>query len=85
MSTPASNGGGRWQDWGSLALGTWLFISLFIGIDATNDIAAWNSYVAGVVVAAFSVFVALRCAGRATLEPDHCGDIDCHRGWMVRL
>ena len=51
----AGNPGERWQDWGNLVLGVWLFISPFIGIGVTNDIAAWNSYVAGLVVAVFAI------------------------------
>ena len=51
----AGNPGERWQGWGNLVLGVWLFISPFIGIGVTNDIAAWNSYVAGLVVAVFAI------------------------------
>jgi len=55
MAMQVGNRGRRWQDWVNLVLGVWLFISPFIGIGVHNDIAAANSYVAGVVVAVFAI------------------------------
>jgi hypothetical protein len=46
---------GRWQDWFNLVLGAWLIAAPFIGIGVNHDLAAWNSYAAGVVVAIFAI------------------------------
>jgi hypothetical protein len=43
--------GGRWQDWVNLLLGLWLIAAPFVGVGVSNNLAAANSYVAGVVVA----------------------------------
>jgi ABC-type molybdate transport system permease subunit len=42
----------RWQDWGTLVLGAWLFFSplWMSAYDSTTDIAAWNSYIFGAAV-----------------------------------
>lgn len=45
----------RWQDWVNIVLGGWLILAPFIGIGVNHDIAAWNSYVAGAVVAIFTI------------------------------
>ena len=44
----------RWQDWTNVLLGAWLVVAPFIGIGATNDTAAINSYVTGVAIALFA-------------------------------
>ncbi|MFL6623249.1 MAG: SPW repeat protein [Sulfurifustis sp.] len=46
----------RWQDWVMLVLGIWLFLSPFwlTGYASTQSVAAWNSYVFGVLVAGFA-------------------------------
>lgn len=51
---------GRWQDWINLILGAWLFIAPGVGVGMRNDIAAWNSYVAGVVVAILAIMAITR-------------------------
>lgn len=45
----------RWQDWVSLILGIWLFISPFIGLGVTEN-AAWNSWIFGAVIAVMSAW-----------------------------
>lgn len=45
----------RWQDWVNLVLGGWLILAPFLGIGVSSDIAAWNSYVSGAVVAIFAI------------------------------
>lgn len=45
----------RWQDWVNLVLGGWLVLAPFIGIGAGGDVAAWNSYVSGALVAIFAI------------------------------
>lgn len=45
----------RWPDWVNLVLGGWLIAAPFVGIGAIGDVAAWNSYVAGTVVAIFAI------------------------------
>ena len=49
------DGQGRWQDYVNLALGVWLIVAPWIGVGVHNDLAAWNSYIAGLVVAIFSI------------------------------
>ena len=46
----------RWQDWVMLAFGIWLFVSPFwmLVYGSLMDVAAWNSYVMGVLVAVFA-------------------------------
>lgn len=46
----------RWQDWVMLILGIWLFFSPFwmAGYASTGSVAAWNSYIFGVLVVAFA-------------------------------
>lgn len=46
----------RWQDWVMLVFGIWLFVSPFwMGAYASvMNLAAWNSYVMGVLVAGFA-------------------------------
>jgi hypothetical protein len=52
---------GRWQDWGNLALGAWLFISPWVMLyqpDAPN--AIWNAHILGaaiVILSAFAVYM----------------------------
>lgn len=49
------NGQGRWQDYVNLVLGVWLIVAPWIGVGVHNDLAAWNSYVAGFAVAILSI------------------------------
>ena len=51
---------GRWQDWFNLVLGAWLIAAPFIGVGVNHDIAAWNSYVSGAVVAIFAIVALAR-------------------------
>lgn len=46
----------RWQDWVMLIFGLWLFFSPFwmAGYATSGSIAAWNSYVLGVLVVGFA-------------------------------
>jgi uncharacterized membrane protein HdeD (DUF308 family) len=46
---------GRWQDWFNLVLGAWLIVAPFIGLGVNHDVAAWNSYASGAVVAVFAI------------------------------
>lgn len=46
----------RWQDWFSLILGVWLFISPFIGVGAGSGPEAWNAVIFGALVAVFSIW-----------------------------
>ena len=46
----------RWQDWLMIAFGVWLVISPFIlAYNSATEVAAWNSYIIGVAVAAFAI------------------------------
>ncbi|WP_303908436.1 SPW repeat protein [Thiohalomonas denitrificans] len=49
----------RWQDWVSLILGIWLFLSPFFGIGIVET-AAWNSWIFGAVVAVMSAWALAR-------------------------
>ncbi len=55
----------RWQDWAMLVFGVWLFVSPFwmAGYASTGSVAAWNSYVLGVLVFGFG-WAALATARR---------------------
>ena len=46
----------RWQDWVMLILGVWLFVSPFWmpAYASTTSVAAWNSYILGVLVVIFA-------------------------------
>jgi hypothetical protein len=46
----------RWQDWVTLVLGAWLFFAPFwmAAYASTANLAAWNSYIMGALVFAFS-------------------------------
>lgn len=44
----------RWQDWANLVLGIWLVLAPFFGVGMTGNVAAWNSYLLGVLVAIFA-------------------------------
>lgn len=46
---------GRWQDWFNLVLAVWLFIAPYVAFEARDDMAAWNAYICGVVVAIFAI------------------------------
>ncbi len=47
----------RWQDWGMLALGAWLFFSpFFMPYASLVDAAAWNAYLVGGAVALFAIW-----------------------------
>lgn len=45
----------RWQDWLNLILGIWLFFAPMVGVGTAMGIAAWDSYIVGVLVALFSI------------------------------
>jgi len=56
----------RWQDWGNLVLGLWVFISPWVlqptlatGAEATSaatsNAAMWNLYIVGIAVAALAI------------------------------
>lgn len=45
----------KWQDWGNLILGIWLFLSPFFLGYAGGNAAAWNSYILGVGISVFAV------------------------------
>ena len=49
----------RWQDWMSLILGIWLFLSPFFGLGVTGN-AAWNSWIFGAVIAVMSAWALAR-------------------------
>lgn len=51
---------GRWQDWFTMILGFWLIIAPFAGIGMKGDIAAWNSYICGAIVAILAVAAVAR-------------------------
>lgn len=56
MERAVTVGTKRWQDWLLVAFGAWLVISPFIlAYNSTTDVAAWNSYILGVAVAAFAI------------------------------
>ena len=45
----------RWQDWVTLILGLWLFVSPFFMIGGSlSDAAAWNAYLLGGAVTVFA-------------------------------
>ena len=45
----------RWQDWLNLAIGAWLFVSPWaIGFAGSETAAAWNAWIMGVAIIAFS-------------------------------
>ncbi len=46
----------RWQDWVMLIFGVWLFLAPFWmpAYESSTSVAAWNSYVLGVLVVAFA-------------------------------
>lgn len=43
-----------WEEWVSLALGVWMFISPWVFAYATDTNLLWNSLIAGAAVAVFS-------------------------------
>lgn len=45
----------RWQDQVNMILGAWLIFAPFLGIGGVNDVAAWNSYLSGAVVAILAI------------------------------
>lgn len=56
--TPRRSSSNRWEDWGNLLLGAWLFVSPWVlqfaagpGSDATVANAAWNAWISGSVIA----------------------------------
>ena len=51
----AQQTGQRWQDWLTLILGVWLFISPWVGF-ADSTAAAWNAWIFGAVIAAVSAW-----------------------------
>ena len=51
----------RWQDWATLVIGGWLFLSpFFVGYKSVADAAAWKSYVVGGLAVIFAVSALLR-------------------------
>lgn len=47
----------RWQDWAMLVFGVWLLLSpLWMpGYASASSVAAWNAYVFGVLIVAFTI------------------------------
>ena len=60
--TPKRGNSNRWEDWGNLLLGAWLFVSPWVlqfaagtGSNATVASAAWNAWISGGVIAVIAV------------------------------
>lgn len=51
---------GRWQDWFNLVLASWLILAPFFAFGISGDVAAWNSYVCGAIVAIFAIAALVR-------------------------
>jgi len=51
---------GRWQDWFNLVLASWLILAPFVAFGASGDVAAWNSYACGAIVAIFAIAALVR-------------------------
>lgn len=47
----------RWQDWGNLIVGAWLFVSPFV-LQYPSEMpnAVWNAYILGAAIMIFSAF-----------------------------
>lgn len=45
---------GLWQDWATLVLGFWLFLSPWFGLGEMQS-AAWNSWIFGLALAVISI------------------------------
>jgi hypothetical protein len=52
----------RFQDWANLILGVLLFLAPWLFGFADQALAAWNSWIAGIIVAALSVTALVRFA-----------------------
>jgi hypothetical protein len=45
----------RWQDWGNLLIGAWLFVSPWVMAYPSNTLnATWNAYVLGAAIVIFA-------------------------------
>jgi len=57
--TPKWGNSNRWEDWGNLLLGAWLFVSPWVLQYATgpdsNAGAAWNAWISGIVIGVVAV------------------------------
>lgn len=62
MATSDGNVADRFQDWINLVLGAFLILSPWLFGFADQTMAAWNSWIAGIVVAALSVAALVRFA-----------------------
>ena len=51
---------GRWQDWFNLVLASWLILAPFVAFGASGDVATWNSYACGAIVAIFAIAALVR-------------------------
>ena len=45
----------HWQDWGTLVLGVWLFAAPWVMNYVPLQVAAWNSWIFGAVIAVLSI------------------------------
>ena len=50
----------RWQDWFNLVLGGWLLLTPLFGVGTPTDIAAWNAYLGGGLVAILAIWALTR-------------------------
>jgi hypothetical protein len=57
--TPKRGNSNRWEDWGNLLLGAWLFVSPWVLQYAAgpggNAGAAWNAWISGIVIGVIAV------------------------------
>lgn len=49
----------RWQNWGQLALGVWMFVSPWVLAYQTEPTPAWNAYVLGAAIAIIAAIALL--------------------------
>lgn len=57
--TPKRGNSNRWEDWGNLFLGAWLFVSPWVlqyaAGPGANANAAWNAWISGIVIGVIAV------------------------------
>lgn len=46
----------RWQDWGNVVLGAWLFLSPWILAFTSSAAGAWNAWILGIAVAVVALW-----------------------------